>query len=352
MAERKTIIVTGGTGYIGSHTVVELQQAGFHVLIIDNLCNSRREVVDAIQGITGYRPEFTELDLLDAERLKNVFQDAKAEAVIHFAALKAVGESVEHPFSYYRNNLGGLMNLLEACRHSGTQRIVFSSSCSVYGEPAELPVRETTPLKKAESPYANTKRIGEDILRDCSVPEKLHVISLRYFNPVGAHPTCAIGEYPVGAPLNLFPVITQTAIGLRSKLSVFGTDYPTPDGSCIRDYIHVVDVARAHVAAVKRLISASSESSHEVFNIGTGTGRSVLEVINTFERITGIQLSVEKTNRRPGDVIQAYADTRLANETLSWKAEIGLDEMLRSAWEWQQSLSKKKNTDRASILIK
>lgn len=349
MADRKTIIVTGGTGYIGSHTVVELQQAGFRVVVIDNLSNSRREVIDAIHSITGERPEFIELDLLDASGLERVFLNTKAQAVIHFAALKAVGESVDRPLDYYRNNIGGLTNLLDACKNSGTHRLVFSSSCSVYGEPAELPVRETTPLKKAESPYANTKRIGEDILRDCSHPEKMHVISLRYFNPVGAHPTCSIGEYPVGPPLNLFPVITQTAIGLRLKLSVFGTDYPTPDGSCIRDYIHVVDVARAHVAAVKRLLATPYESSYEVYNIGTGTGRSVLEVISAFERVTGIRLPVEKTDRRPGDVIQAYADTTLANKALNWKAEIDLDEMIRSAWEWQQSLQKNENANRAPI---
>lgn len=349
MVDRKTIIVTGGTGYIGSHTVVELQQAGFRVVVIDNLSNSRREVIDAIESITGERPEFIELDLLDANGLRQVFLNAKAEAVIHFAALKAVGESVDHPLDYYRNNIGGLINLLEAGKATGTRRIVFSSSCSVYGEPAELPVRETTPLKKAESPYANTKRIGEDILRDCSAPEKLHIICLRYFNPVGAHPSCAIGEYPVGPPLNLFPVITQTAIGLRSKLSVFGTDYPTEDGSCIRDYIHVVDVARAHVAAVKRLLSQKEDMSYEVFNIGTGKGRSVLEVIGAFERVTGIRLPVEKTERRPGDVIQAFADTTLANEALNWMAEMDLDEMIQSAWDWQQSLSNKKNADQASV---
>jgi len=349
MGDRKTIIVTGGTGYIGSHTVVELQQAGYRVIIIDNLSNSRREVIDAIEQITGERPEFVKLDLLDKEGLNQLFREAKADGVIHFAALKAVGESVDMPLDYYRNNLGGLMNMLEACKASGTTRIVFSSSCSVYGEPAELPVRETTPLKKAESPYANTKRIGEDILHDCSKPEKLHIICLRYFNPVGAHPTCAIGEYPVGAPLNLFPVITQTAAGLRPKLSVYGTDYPTPDGSCIRDYIHVVDVARAHVAAVKRLMSIPNASSFEVFNIGTGRGRSVLEVVSAFERTTGFRLPVEKTDRRPGDVIQAYADTTLANAALEWKAEKDLDEMILSAWEWQQTLSKKKSSDRTPI---
>jgi len=341
MKDRKTILVTGGTGYIGSHTAVELIQNGFDVVIIDNLSNSKEEVVDAIARITGIKPIFACIDLNDRTATLEFLKAHPVDAIIHFAAFKAVGESVEKPLAYYRNNLVSLINLLEICRELAIRRFVFSSSCSVYGDPDKLPIKESTPLKPARSPYANTKKIGEDILRDAAHTGDLHVIALRYFNPVGAHPSHLIGENPAGAPLNLFPVITQTAAGLRKKLQVYGTDYTTKDGSAVRDYIHVVDVALAHVAALERLLNTGVDNPFEVFNIGTGSGLSVLEVIRAFEEATGIALPYECVARREGDVEQVYADTALAAGELGWKARHGLGEMIRSAWAWEPVLKER-----------
>lgn len=335
---KRQILVTGGTGYIGSHTVVELQQAGFNVLIVDDLSNSHIGVLDGIQGITGIRPAFEQFNLQDRERLDELFRSrGTIDAVIHFAASKSVVESVRQPLAYYRNNLVSLINLLDAMRACRTARIVFSSSCTVYGQPERLPVTEEAPLQKAASPYGTTKRVCEEILEDAVAAEDfLRGIALRYFNPIGAHPSALIGELPSGVPDNLVPYITQTAIGVRPELRVFGDDYPTPDGSCIRDYIHVVDLAQAHVAAVRRLLENRGKSAFEYFNIGTGTGYSVLEVIRTFEKVAGKRLPHRIVGRRPGDIEQVWADTSLANRELGWKAERGLQEMLASAWEWEQ----------------
>lgn len=336
------ILVTGGTGFIGSHTVVELIERGYSVHIIDNLSNSRLHVIDDIETITGIKPDFTLLDLCDTDKVNEFFNlHSDISSIIHFAALKAVGESVENPLLYYRNNVDGLINILENVNKHHIESFVFSSSCSVYGEPDKLPIDETAALKDAESPYANTKRINEDILRDFSKVSKLNTIALRYFNPVGAHSSAIIGEYPVNAPTNLMPVITQTAIGKRVKMQVWGSDYDTPDGSCIRDYIHVVDTAQAHIVAIERLISNKNKSNFEIFNLGTGKGSSVLEMIHTFEETTGVKLNYEIKDKRPGDVVQVYADTKLANEELGWKSKLGLKEMVSSAWKWEQALSKK-----------
>lgn len=331
------ILVTGGTGYIGSHTVVELQQAGHEVLIVDDLSNSHIGVLDGIEAITGVRPGFEQFNLQDLPRLHRCFEaHAPIDAVIHFAASKSVAESVAKPLAYYRNNLVSLMNLLEAMTAHGTGPIVFSSSCTVYGQPEQLPVTEEAPLLPAASPYGNTKRICEEILRDAAAAQPaLRVIALRYFNPIGAHPSALIGELPSGVPDNLVPYITQTAIGIRPELRIFGDDYDTPDGSCIRDFIHVVDLARAHVAALRRLLAGQS-APVEHFNIGTGTGYSVLEAVRTFEKVSGRKLSYRIVGRRPGDIVQVWADTGLANRVLGWKAEKCLEEMLDSAWRWEQ----------------
>jgi UDP-glucose 4-epimerase len=332
------ILVTGGTGYIGSHTVVELQQVGFDVLIVDDLSNSHMGVLDGIQEITGARPAFEQFNLQDLQRLHRLFEThAPIAAVVHFAASKSVVESVHKPVAYYRNNLVSLLNLIEAMAAHGVGPIVFSSSCTVYGQPERLPVTEEAPFQKAASPYGNTKRICEEILQDAAAAQpSLRVIALRYFNPIGAHPTAHIGELPSGVPDNLVPYITQTAIGIRPELRIFGSDYDTPDGSCIRDFIHVVDLARAHVAALRRLLEDGSSPTFECFNIGTGTGYSVLEVVRTFEKISGRKLSYRIVGRRPGDIEQVWADTALANRVLGWKAEKGLEEMLDSAWRWEQ----------------
>ena len=332
------ILVTGGTGYIGSHTVVELQQAGYDVLIVDDLSNSHIGVLDGIEGITGIRPAFEQFNLQDLARLQHLFRaHAPIAAVIHFAASKSVVESVQKPLAYYRNNLVSLLNLLEAMTAHGVGPIVFSSSCTVYGQPERLPVTEQEPFRKAASPYGNTKRICEEILQDAvAARPTLRVIALRYFNPIGAHPSARIGELPSGIPDNLVPYITQTAIGIRQELRVFGSDYNTPDGSCIRDYIHVVDLARAHVAALRRLVEKSAATGLECFNIGTGTGCSVLEVVRAFEKVSGRRLSYRIVGRRPGDIEQVWADTSLANRVLGWRAEKGLEEMLDSAWRWEQ----------------
>jgi len=333
------ILVTGGTGYIGSHTVVELMQAGYGVVVIDNLSNSKIEVLDGIKKITGVAPEFHNIDLSDEGATTAFFNSNKdIEAVIHFAAFKAVGESVQKPLEYYRNNLSSLINLLIGMKGVGLQNLVFSSSCTVYGQPDELPVTEKAPVKKPESPYGNTKRICEEIIEDTVKTGSAKAISLRYFNPIGAHASANIGELPIGTPNNLIPYITQTAIGKREILTVYGNDYPTKDGTCIRDYIHVVDLAKAHVVAVERLLAGKNKHAYEIFNLGTGNGYSVLEVIKTFEKVTGVPLNYRIGARRHGDVTAVYADTSFANHELGWKAEETLDSMVLSAWEWEKRL--------------
>lgn len=336
----KRILVTGGTGYIGSHTVVELQNSGYEVIIIDNLSNSGADVVDNIEKVSGIRPLFEKLDCLDYNGLDALFTKYKGiEAVIHFAASKAVGESVLKPLLYYRNNLLSLINLLELMPVHQVNGIVFSSSCTVYGQPDQLPVTEKAPIKKAESPYGNTKQINEEIIQDTvasGVP--IDAILLRYFNPIGAHPSAFLGELPNGVPQNLVPYLTQTAIGIREKLNVFGDDYNTPDGSCIRDFINVVDLAKAHVIAIDRILQKKQKAKVEVFNIGTGRGLSVLELIHAFEQATGVQLNYEIVGRRAGDIEQVWADPEYANKELGWKAEISIEDTLRSAWAWQLKL--------------
>lgn len=334
----KTVLVTGGMGYIGSHTAVELQEAGYRVVILDNLSNSFPEVIDNIAAITGTRPDFEKVDLKDQEATLAVFEKyPDIEAIIHFAALKAVGESVEIPLDYYKNNLDSLLHLLDGMRKHNVNHIVFSSSCTVYGEPDTLPVNEQAPIKKANSPYGNTKQICEEVLQDFRVPHpEINMIALRYFNPIGAHPSALIGELPIGVPNNLVPFITQTAIGLREELKVFGDDYATSDGSAVRDYINVVDLARAHVVAIARLLNGKNKQGFEVFNLGTGNGNSVFEVIKSFEKVSGTKLNYQVVGRREGDVEQVYADTRFANEELGWKAEKDLEETLLTAWKWEQ----------------
>ena len=341
---QKRIIVTGGTGYIGSHTAVELIQDGYEVILIDNLYNSEAEVASRIGKITGTIPELEIFDLCDREKLNKCLGNYRdIDAVIHFAAYKAVGESVNKPLEYYRNNLVSLMNLLDSMRSYHIPCMVFSSSCTVYGQPGKLPVTEDAPIQPAVSPYGNTKQIGEEIIRDTVfAEEKISAISLRYFNPIGAHPSALIGELPRGVPENLVPYITQTAYGLRDELKIFGNDYDTPDGSCIRDYLHVVDLAKAHVIAVKRLIEKKNKNRYEVFNLGTGMGVSVLEAIHSFEKATGIKLKYRITERRPGDIEKIWADPTLANRELGWKTLSSLEECMRTAWEWEKNFRKKK----------
>ncbi|NOY38504.1 MAG: UDP-glucose 4-epimerase GalE [Chlorobi bacterium] len=335
---KKKILVTGGTGYIGSHTTVELINSGYEVIIVDDLSNSELSVLDGIEKITGIKPGFVKFDLCDRERLMQFFEDEKnITAIIHFAASKSVGESVQKPLKYYRNNLVSLINLIEGMQQHNVTRMVFSSSCTVYGQPDTLPVSENAPVKPAASPYGNTKQISEEMLQDVlSSDEILHCISLRYFNPIGAHPTGWIGEHPMGKPENLVPYVTQTAIGLRSHLRVFGIDYHTPDGSAIRDYLHVVDLAKAHVAAINRMLEGKQKDNYEVFNLGTGKGYSVLEIIHTFEEATGVKVKYVITDRRPGDVEKVWADTTKANRELGWYAKSSLAEALVSAWKWEQ----------------
>ncbi len=330
---KKKILVTGGTGYIGSHTSVELIEEGSEVVIIDNLYNSEAEVVDRIHKITGVKPVLEVFDLCDKEKVDGFFSKNKdIAAVIHFAAYKAVGESVNKPLEYYRNNLLSLVNLLDAMKRFSVPDLVFSSSCTVYGQPEKLPVTEDAPLQPATSPYGNTKQIGEAIIRDTTVSDKkIKAISLRYFNPIGAHPSALIGELPRGVPENLVPYITQTASGLRDELKVFGDDYNTPDGSCVRDYLHVVDLAKAHVVAVKRLIEGRNKTNYEVFNLGTGKGVSVLEAIKSFERVSGIKLKYKITGRRAGDIEKIWADPSFANKELGWKTLSTLDEAMKTA---------------------
>ncbi len=336
------ILVTGGAGYIGSHTVVELYNAGFDVVVIDNLMNSEQATIDRIEQITGLKTLFEQIDLTDKQATAQCFQrHCDAKAVIHFAAAKAVGESVEKPLFYYRNNLESLINVLDNIQKQDIPHIVFSSSCTVYGQPDKLPVTEDAPIKKAESPYGNTKQICEEILFDAQKVSDLNVISLRYFNPIGAHPSALIGELPRGVPNNLMPFITQTAIGKRQMLSIFGNDYDTPDGTPIRDYIHVVDLAKAHVVAVKRMLEGQQKEKMEYFNIGTGRGYSVLEVIKSFEKTSRQKLPYEIKGRRAGDIVKIWADPQKALTDLGWQASLSLDDMTKSSWEWEKRLAEK-----------
>ena len=337
---KKQILVTGGTGYIGSHTVVELQNAGYQVVIIDDLSNSEANVVDHIETITGIKPELSVFDLSDREKTHQFFKShTNIQAIIHFAAFKAVGESVQKPLEYYRNNLNSLMNILECMKQYNVPNLVFSSSCTVYGQPKQLPVTEQTPRLPAESPYGNTKAIAEDIIRDyCFANKSLNGIALRYFNPIGAHPTALIGELPIGVPNNLVPYITQTAAGIRQELSIFGSDYNTPDGTAIRDYINVVDLSKAHVVAINRLIEQKQKNNYEFFNIGTGNGYSVMELVKAFIKSTGVNLNYKLVARRSGDIEKIWADTTLANKELGWKAEKTLEETLLSSWNWEKKV--------------
>lgn len=329
------ILVTGGAGYIGSHTVVELFDAGYEVVVVDDFSNSNPKILDQIEKISGKRPILVQLDLCNENAVQDFAKEyADIDGIIHFAAFKAVGESVQQPLKYYRNNFYSLINIITA--FNSNVKLVFSSSCTVYGQPDVLPVTESSPVKKAESPYGNTKQIAEEILQEtCAVTPNLNVIALRYFNPVGAHKSALIGELPIGVPQNLVPFITQSAIGKRDAITVFGDDYNTPDGSAIRDYIHVVDLAKAHVAAIKRLEKADRDN-YEVFNVGTGKGSSVLEIINAFERSTGEKLNYKIGKRREGDIEKTYGDVTLSNKALNWKAELGLEEMMSSAWNWEK----------------
>lgn len=338
---KQTILVTGGTGFIGSHTTVELQQAGYNVVIVDNLSNSKIEVLDGIEKITGVRPAFENVDLREKNAVEAVFEKyPHIEGIIHFAASKAVGESVEKPLLYYRNNIVSLINLLELMPKYNVKGIIFSSSCTVYGQPSEdnLPVTEEAPIQKALSPYGNTKQINEEIICDyihSGAPIKS--IILRYFNPIGAHPSAYIGELPNGVPMNLIPFVTQTAIGVRKELKIFGNDYNTPDGTCIRDYIYVVDLAKAHVAAMSRVLDQDTDAV-EVFNVGTGKGVSTLEVVEGFEKATGVKVNWSYAPRREGDIEKVWGNVDKANNVLGWKAETPLEDVLASAWRWQKKL--------------
>jgi UDP-glucose 4-epimerase len=336
----KQILVTGGTGYIGSHTVVELQNSGFEVVIVDNLSNSQIEVIDNIEKITGTRPIFEKFDLSDSVLTDAFFQKYPGiEAIIHFAAFKAVGESVQKPLEYYNNNINSLINLLTGMKKYGVGHMVFSSSCTVYGQPDKLPVTESTTRKEAESPYGNTKAICEDIMRDfCKVNEDVNCIALRYFNPIGAHESGLIGELPVGVPNNLVPFITQTAAGLREELSIFGDDYDTPDGTAIRDYINVVDLSKAHVVAINRLIGDKKKNNYEFFNVGTGEGYSVMQLVKAFIKVTGVDLKYKIVGRRNGDVEKIWADTTYGNNELGWESQKTLEETLASAWKWEKNV--------------
>ena len=339
------ILVTGGLGFIGSHTTIALQSKGHEVVIIDDLSNSSLQMLDRIHSITGIAPKFEQIDLKDELALRLfIEQEPQLDGVIHFAASKAVGESIEKPLMYYKNNLYGLINVINEFSHLDRFNLIFSSSCTVYGQAKTLPIKEEDPVQVAESPYGNTKQIGEEILKDsCNANSHLNVTSLRYFNPIGAHKSAKIGELPRGVPQNLVPFITQTAIGKRERLVVFGGDYDTPDGTCIRDYIHVMDLAEAHVVAMERLVNAINEKNYEVFNLGTGKGNSVMEVIDSFERVSGEKLNYKIGPRRRGDVISAYANTDLANNVLGWRPSRGLDEAILDAWKWEKELAKNTN---------
>lgn len=334
------ILVTGGLGFIGSHTVVELQNEGFEVVIIDDCSNASEKVLEGINAISDKMPLYEKIDLKDKIKVSDFFKrHDDVEGVIHFAASKAVGESVEKPLLYYENNIGTLVYILKELSEKNKASFIFSSSCTVYGQADVMPITEDAPIKPAESPYGNTKQIGEEIICDtCKVTPNLNAIALRYFNPMGAHPSAEIGELPIGVPQNLVPFITQTGVGLRKELSVFGDDYPTEDGTCVRDYIYVVDLAKAHVQALKRLLEGKNPENYEVFNLGTGKGSSVLEVIQSFERVSGEKLNYKIVDRRPGDIISAYADTTKANKVLGWKSQFTLDEAMKSAWDWERKI--------------
>ena len=331
----KKILVTGGLGFIGSHTVVELQQAGYEVVIIDNLYNSKIEVLDSITSITSIKPSYFNIDLRNKIAVEDFFKNNKIDGIIHFAASKAVGESVNNPLLYYENNISTLVYLLQEMKKHKLSNFIFSSSCTVYGQADELPITENAPTKPAESPYGNTKQIGEEIIRESCKANGLKAIALRYFNPIGAHETANIGELPIGVPQNLIPFVTQTAAGIRKELSVFGDNYPTKDGTAVRDYIHVVDLAKAHIAALERLLKNNNKKDFEVFNVGTGTGSSVLEVIQAFEKVSKTQLNYKIVGRREVDITSAFADTTLAKVELGWKTEKTLEEALLAAWKWQ-----------------
>jgi len=333
------IVVTGGLGFIGSHTVVELQNEGFEVIAIDNLSNSSIEVLSGIERITGKKPIFENIDLREKTAVQNFFKKyTDISGVIHFAASKAVGESVENPLLYYENNISALIYMLQELTKLKSANFIFSSSCTVYGQAEKMPITENAPVQTAMSPYGNTKQIGEEIITDTSKVSALNAILLRYFNPIGAHESAEIGELPLGVPQNLVPFITQTAMGLRQELSVYGNDYPTADGTAVRDYIHVVDLAKAHVIAMKRLLDKKNSTAVETFNLGTGTGSSVLEVIQSFEKVSGQKLNFKIVGRREGDITEAYANTDKANNVLGWKAASSLDDCLKSAWKWEQKI--------------
>lgn len=333
------ILVTGGLGFIGSHTVVELQNEGFEVVVIDNLSNSSIDVLNGIEKITGKKPLFENIDLRDKISVQQFFESNQdVSSVIHFAASKAVGESVENPLLYYENNINTLVYLLQELQKKPNADFIFSSSCTVYGQAEKMPITELASVQSALSPYGNTKQIGEEIINDVTAVSGINAVLLRYFNPIGAHSSAEIGELPLGVPQNLIPFITQTAIGLREELSVFGDDYPTKDGTAVRDYIHVVDLAKAHVVALQRLIQKKNQNKVEIFNIGTGKGTSVLEVIKAFEKITSQKLAYKIVGRRSGDVIEAYANTDKANQILGWKAQLMLEDALESAWKWEQKI--------------
>ena len=333
------ILVTGGLGFIGSHTVVELQNEGFEVIVVDNLSNTSLSVLDGIQNITGSVPAFEQLDLRDKQKVNDFFKrHADIEGVIHFAASKAVGESVGNPLLYYENNINVLVYILQELEKKATANLIFSSSCTVYGQAEKMPITEDSSVQTAMSPYGNTKQIGEEIIIDAAKATNINAILLRYFNPIGAHPSAEIGELPLGVPQNLVPFITQTGMGLRDELSVYGDDYPTPDGTAVRDYIHVVDLAKAHVIAMQRLLNKKNLNQVETFNLGTGTGSSVLEVIHAFEKVSGQKLPYKIVARREGDITEAYANTDKANTVLGWKAQSTLEEAMASAWKWEQKI--------------
>ncbi|HLA56810.1 MAG TPA: UDP-glucose 4-epimerase GalE [Flavobacterium sp.] len=333
------ILVTGGLGFIGSHTVVELQNEGFDVVVIDNLSNSSEEVMKGIVAITGKTPVFEKMDLREKSAVQDFFKKhSDISGVIHFAASKAVGESVENPLLYYENNIGTLVYILQELEKKPEANFIFSSSCTVYGQADEMPITENASVKPAESPYGNTKKMGEEIITDVAKISNINAILLRYFNPIGAHPSAEIGELPIGIPQNLIPYITQTGIGMREQLSVYGDDYPTPDGTCVRDYIHVVDLAKAHVVALQRLLNKKNTDKVETFNVGTGTGSTVLEVIHAFEKVSGKKLPYKIVGRREGDITTAYANTDKANNVLGWKAKSTLEDGLASAWKWEQKI--------------
>lgn len=338
---KKKILVTGGAGYIGAHTVVELSQSGYQPVIVDNLSRSDRTLLDGIEKILGQKPVFYEGNVADEAFLRTVFQKEKdIQGAMHFAAYKSVGESVQHPEMYYSNNINSLLSLINVMKESGVKSLIFSSSCTVYGQPDVIPVNEEAPMKRAESPYGATKQMCERILEDV-YPSGMRIVSLRYFNPIGAHPSASIGELPIGVPGNLVPFITQTAIGKREKLTVFGNDYDTPDGSCVRDFIHVVDVARAHIKAMEYLDRADTGPLYKVFNLGTGIGASVLELVDKFQKATGVKLNYTIGARRPGDVEKTYADPEKAFKDLQWKPEFSIEDGLKDAWRWEEKLAKK-----------